>query len=75
MTTIINTPPAGENADSGAGMVLGVVVAILLVAVFILFILPALRTSSYSNATPQGGSINVNVTNPIGATPSPTYTP
>lgn len=51
MTTIINTPPSGENSDSGLGLVLGIIIAIGLVALFIIYGLPALRQSQTPSNT------------------------
>ncbi len=42
MTTVINTP-GGQSDDSGLGFILGVIVAIVLVALFFVYALPALR--------------------------------
>lgn len=60
MTTIVNTPPSGENSGSGMGMVFGVIIAIVLIALFFIYALPAMRT----NTVPQSGDngdIDVNV--------------
>ena len=48
MTTIINTPPAGNaseggNGGGGMGMVLGILLAIIIVFLFIVFGWPAMR--------------------------------
>ncbi len=50
MTTIINTP-GGQSDDSGLGFILGVIVAILLIAVFFVYALPALRQDDKPEAT------------------------
>jgi hypothetical protein len=56
MPTIINNP-SGES-DSGLGMVLGVIIALILIALFFVYGLPALRNAS----TPQsGGTTNIQV--------------
>ncbi len=60
MTTIINTPPAGEGSDSGSGIVLGVIVGIILVALFIIYGLPAIRDN---NANDSNDTV-INVTLP-----------
>ena len=69
MTTIINTPPQpAERSESGAGIVLGVIVALVLVAIFFIFVLPALRGSyaapSSGYTAPTGGNVNVNLQAP-----------
>ncbi len=43
MTTIINTPPSGDSSDSVWGLVLGVIIAIVLIVLFFIYALPALR--------------------------------
>ncbi len=60
MATVINNP--GDNGSTGAGVIIGVVVAIILVAVIFIYGLPALRESNNSG-TP---SANINVTLPSG---------
>ena len=67
MTTIINTPPSGSNSDSGLGLILGVLIAIALVALFFVYGLPAIRKSQTPNNTtniitipvPTGASGNI----------------
>lgn len=69
MATIINNPSSGDSSESsGVGVVVGVLVAILLVAVFIIFGLPALRSQSAPEAANSGtgSEINVDVNLPEG---------
>lgn len=61
MVTVINNP--GENSSTGAGVIIGIVVAIILVGVIFIYGLPALRGSANNSGTP---STNVNVTLPTG---------
>jgi hypothetical protein len=71
MTTIINTPPAGESSDSGIGLFLGIILAFLLVVLFFVYILPTFRTDI--RTTPETNNIDVNVTvpeNEVGFTPT-----
>jgi len=58
MTTIINTP-GGSNGDSGSGLglIIGVLVAIGLVVLFVVYGLPALR----NNQKPSSTNINVTI--------------
>ncbi len=69
MTTIINTPPAVESSDSGAGIILGVIIALIVVVLFFVYGLPAIRGST----TPTSANLDVNVTLP--ASPSTVTTP
>ncbi|OHA58097.1 MAG: hypothetical protein A2571_03595 [Candidatus Vogelbacteria bacterium RIFOXYD1_FULL_44_32] len=72
MTTIINTPPTGESADSGAGLVLGILLALILVILFFVYALPALR----DNTPPKADNIDINVQVPADETaPIPEVTP
>lgn len=67
MTTILNTSPSGNNTDSGMGIVIGVIVAIILIALFFVYALPALRnsnnaaTSASTPANTSGASINLSL--------------
>ena len=70
MTTIINTPPTVENSDSGAGIVIGVVVALIVVVLFFVYALPAIRGS----ATPTSANLNVSVTIPKSTPTTPATT-
>ena len=72
MTTIINTPPQGDSSsDSGTGLIVGVLVAIVLIVLFFIYALPAIRAS----LTPQNGSIDVNVKLPTDGTIPPVTPP
>ena len=59
MTTVINTPPAGDNGDSGAGIILGVIVAIVIIVLFFVYGLPAIRGAN--NTEPRTTNINVQI--------------
>lgn len=65
MATVINNPSSDTGGD--AGVVLGILAAIIIIALLLLYGLPALR-----NASPGGTNINVpdkvdiNVSNPSG---------
>lgn len=56
MATVINNPSEG----SGAGTIIGIVVAIILIALLFIYGLPALRGGD----TPTGGSANIDVNLP-----------
>lgn len=73
MTNIVNTPPAGNDSGSGVGIILGVLVALIIVVLFFVYGLPALR----QGASPDNssGAIDVNVKLPDNSgtpTPNPT---
>ncbi len=70
MATIINNPGEHTTEDSGLGLMIGVLLAIVLLAVFFVYILPAIRNSKPQSD--QGGNINLNVTTPNPISPSPT---
>lgn len=70
MTTVVNNPGGGSGDSGGAGIVLGVLLAIVLIGLFFVYGLPAMR----GNQAPQNGSIDVNVQLPTG-TPSPAPAP
>ena len=61
MSTIINTPPVNSE-DSGAGLVLGVILGIIIfggLALFFIYGLPMIQNSQ--NQTPSETNINVTV--------------
>lgn len=57
MTTVVNNPPAtntgGDNGSGGMGMVLGVLLAIIIVFLFVVFAWPALQGKG--GGTPSNG--------------------
>lgn len=67
MTTIINTPPAGDNSGSGSGLIIGAIVAIVIITIFFVYGLPAIRSA----LAPQGGSIDINLKLPQGGNEAP----
>jgi hypothetical protein len=60
MATVINNP-GGSNQDSGAGVIIGVIVAIILIILFFVYGLPALR-----GGTAPSNTLDVNVDLPEG---------
>lgn len=54
MTTVVNNPSSGDN--SGTGLIVGIILAVILIFLFVRFGLPAIRGT--------GGGTNVNVTVP-----------
>ncbi len=69
MPTIINNPSKTE--DSGTGLMVGVLVAIIVlggIALFFVYGLPIIQNNANANANPN--SINVNIKLPNTTTPS-----
>lgn len=66
MATIINNPPGSTSEDSGLGVVVGIIMAVVLVILFLLFVLPTIQGTPAVPDTgePAGGSATVNVTLP-----------
>ncbi|OGI68017.1 hypothetical protein A2738_00380 [Candidatus Nomurabacteria bacterium RIFCSPHIGHO2_01_FULL_42_15] len=62
MATVINNP-SGENS-SGWGMVIGIILVVLVVLLFFVYGLPALRNNSAAPA--QQDDINVDINLPTG---------
>jgi len=61
MATIINNPNGVEGGDgTGSGFLAGIVIAAVLVVLFIVFGLPALRRNNAAPA-PSQGSVDVNL--------------
>lgn len=57
MATVINNP--GENSG-GAGVIVGLVVAVIIIAVVFIYGLPAIRGGTSNNAAPSA-NIDVNL--------------
>ncbi len=64
MATVINNPSDGDS--SAMGVVVGIIVVIILGALFFMYALPAMRNTQ----APQdnGGSLNIDVNLPTGTT-------
>ncbi len=61
MTTVINNPGGGDSG--GTGMIVGVLVAVVIIGLFVVYGLPALRNQISGGAEikielPTGGSSN-----------------
>lgn len=46
MATIINNPGDGGNSSGGVGLIIGVIVIIAVIALFLLYGLPAMRKNN-----------------------------
>ncbi|MFZ2151707.1 MAG: hypothetical protein WAV09_01210 [Minisyncoccia bacterium] len=60
MTTVINNPGNGEGSGGVAGIVVGMIALIVVIAIFFVYVLPMIRNS---NVPPQK-SLDINVTLP-----------
>ncbi len=72
MTTVINNPGHDDGADSFMGIILGLILLLVIVGVFIIYALPTIRGN---RATPQSGTIDVNVKMPDVIAPAPSPAP
>lgn len=61
METIINNPNGG-NEGSGLGIVLGVLLALVLIALFFIYVFPSMREEGNDN-----GSLDINLELPSGS--------
>ncbi len=68
MTTIINPQTNGENRTSGADIVLGIILTLVIITLFFLYVVPQFRPSTKA----ESDSINVNIKLPENEIPSPT---
>lgn len=71
MATIVNNPGPSNTDGSGVGMVIGIILAIIVIALFIIYGVPAMRGGNTGPSTPTGGTnanINVQIPVPSGAT-------
>ena len=72
MTTIINTPPSGENSNSVAIVAVGILLAVIAIVLFFVYVLPAIQGNE--DADTNGIDINVNLPdalNPDDSSPTP----
>ncbi len=75
MATIVNNPGT-TTEDSGAGVVIGVVIALLIIVLFFAFALPYIRSNSGTPGVPNTGSdasVNINLPD-VTNNPSPSGT-
>ena len=77
MALVINNPGDTRADNSGIGMILGVIIALLAIALLAVYAFPALRRQVNDSATPNNASINIQVPNPTNnnagsGVPSPT---
>lgn len=71
MPTVINNPET-SGGDSGLGVIIGVIIAIILIALFFVYGLPAIRGTNPPADDNNGTNINVEIPNPINpTTPTP----
>lgn len=68
MTTVVNTPGSSNSSDSSVGMVLGLIVLLVVLGLFFVYALPAIRGSAPAQ---PNGAIDVNVKLPGDAAPAP----
>lgn len=54
MTTIVNNPPSSNDSGGGMGMIIGLAFVVVLVILFFLYGLPAIRQM-------QSGGVQINV--------------
>lgn len=67
MATIFNNPDRGQAAESSAGWIIGLVIAVILIILFFMYILPANRDTGGGN---QNDGTTIEVPNQIKVTPS-----
>ncbi len=59
MVTVVNTPPGSGESDSGVGLIVGIILAIVVIALFFIYGLPALRNSA--QPVPQDNNRDINI--------------
>ena len=70
MATIINNPSDRsdrvDDSGSGAGLIVGIIFGIIIIALFFMYALPAIRNNSATTNQPNPNSVDVNVQLPGG---------
>lgn len=67
MATIINDTRPVASEDSSVGMVVGLLVALVLIVLFVMYVLPSIReTSAPANTVPGSTDINITLPNTTG---------
>ncbi len=61
MATVINNPGGGDSEGVGVGMIVGIILAVLVIALLVIYGIPTIRDEQ---ATPQQPETNINVTIP-----------
>jgi hypothetical protein len=61
MTTVINTPGNNDSGSNAAGLIVGIVVLIIVGALFFVYVLPRIKGSNTPN------SVDVNLNLPTGS--------
>lgn len=76
MSTIINTPNGLDRSDtSGASIIVGTIIGILLILLFLVYVIPALREDDEPAASQAPINTNVTITTPTPPTnPNATQT-
>jgi hypothetical protein len=74
MVTVINNPKS-EGLESAVGMIMGIILLLVLIGLFFLYALPALRSDNIAPVPQQNGSLDVNVTLPTDYTPPASTAP
>lgn len=62
MALVINNPTDTHADTSGISMILGVIIALLAIALLAIYAFPALRRQT--NSSPNSGNINIQIPNP-----------
>jgi multidrug efflux pump subunit AcrA (membrane-fusion protein) len=74
MTTVINNPPGNQDSGSGTGLMLGIIIAIVIIAGIVLFAMYG-SPKTQNNPNPGNSTIDVNVKVPDVKVPDINVTP
>ncbi len=64
MATVINNPGGSDGESTGVGMIIGIILAIVVIALFLIYGIPAMRGGNTNNPPAGGTNINVNLPTP-----------
>ncbi len=64
MTTVINTPPTNNGESTGFGLIIGIILTVLVIGLFFIYGLPALRNSGENRPQTENSNTEIRVTLP-----------
>lgn len=61
MTTVINTPGNSDSSGGALGLIVGIIVLIIVGALFFIYVLPMINSSLNNSGEPKDNTMDINV--------------